>query len=166
MGVGAPPARAADRRRLPRPIPIFRVAGMGRAGFARAAVGDLRARSAARRGRLVDGGIRPRWKGRSLGVPSGDAPRARLPDLYGDGVDRGGSRSAGADRCAPPAARERSRSRRARLGTDISRRAAGRAARRADLSDLAADRWRADTEHRCDAYLTAVVAKPVRERTD
>ena len=37
----------------------------------------------------VDGGIRPRWKGRSLGVPSGDAGRARLPDLYGDGVDRG-----------------------------------------------------------------------------
>lgn len=43
----------------------------------------------------VDGGIRPRWKGRSLGVPSGDAGRARLPDLYGDGVDRGESRSAG-----------------------------------------------------------------------
>ncbi len=84
----------------------------------------------------------------------------------GDGVDRGESRSAGADRCAPPAPCQRGRSRCAGLGTDISRRAAGRAARRTNLPHLAAARGRADTEHRCDARLAAAMPKPVRERPD
>ena len=74
-------ARAADRRGVPAAVPLVPLARLGRAGTARAAVDHLRAGRAARRGRLVDGGVRPHRAGERVAVPAGVSSHARLRDL-------------------------------------------------------------------------------------
>ena len=61
--------------------------GCARRRIEAAVVGDLRARRAAGRGRLVDGGLRPFGAGRSLALSSRHPSGAGAVDLRGDRLD-------------------------------------------------------------------------------
>ena len=112
--------------------------------LARAAVGDLRRRRAARRGRLVDGVVRPRRlrPRQRVAISAGVPSDARLRDLRGGPVDRAADRAAAAGRGAAAAAHRRAGDCRAGARADLSRRAGRRPRRRPRLQHLAADRRR------------------------
>ena len=110
VGVDAPADGAADRRRVSAAVPVVSGEGLDRAGPALAAMGDLRPRRAARRGRLVDGRVGARPSASGLAIPAGDASDSRLRDLRGRAVDGGPhARSAPRSRSRRASARPRSR---------------------------------------------------------
>src|SRR5260370_18663163 len=87
VGMGAPAARPLDWCGVPAAVPLVPLARRGRAGLARMAVGDLRPRCAARCGRLVDGGLRPRRSRQRVALPARIPSDACLRDLCADRLD-------------------------------------------------------------------------------
>ena len=123
VGMGAPAARSRDRRRVSPAIPVVSLARRRRAGFAPAIMVHFRARRTARRGRLVDGRLRPCRARRGFAIPAGDASPPRVPDLCRadlDGVALARTRGIAA---AGPHSRHGRRAHLSRVDAGLSRRA-------------------------------------------
>src|SRR5262249_12628877 len=150
---------------VPAAVSVLSLARLGRAFAAAAAVVHFRAGRAARRSRLVDGGVRPRRAGGGLTISPRDSSPARLPDLRGDhlhGAADGRARGA-ATAGTGSHSRRRHRARSTRARANLSWRAGCRIARRLRLQHLAADRWRTGAGCGAALFRYSVVAQFLRE---
>ena len=140
VGMDASADGPADRRRVPAAVPVVSDEGLDCSRPALAALGDLRARRAARWRRLVDGGVWPRRPRRGLAVSARDPSDPGVRDLCGDSLDRRGDARAPGHRGAAAHPRDSLCIARSGAAADLSRRAGRRFARGTDLQHLAADR--------------------------
>ena len=145
VGVEPPAARPLYRHRLSAAVPVVSLARRFECRSEAAAVDHLRARRAAGRGGLVDGGVRPDAAGRGLATSSRHPSGAGAPDLRRHRLDAAALERTATGCCRAAAENHRHGAAGADLRAALSRRAGGRLARGARLQHLARDRRRADS---------------------